>query len=343
VTRRWWPLLLVLAASRASAQEPVNGTGYHVAQTIAIGGEGGWDYLTYDGARHRLFLSHSTQVEVVDDRSGKLIGRIRDTPGVHGVALAQDLGRGFVSNGRDSSVTVFDLRTLEVTGRVHVPGRNPDAIFYDSSSRRVLTFNGGSASVTSLDPQSGRVIGTADLGGKPEFAVSDGRGGVFVNIEDRGEIVALDPATLGIRARWPLAGCEEPTGLALDRAHARLFSTCSNGRMTVVDAASGRVVARLPIGRGVDGCAFDPGTALAFASNGEGTITVVQETAADSFRVLGNVPTRRGARTMTLDPHTHRVFTVSAEFGPPPPSTPEQPHPRASIVPNTFTLLVLEP
>ena len=336
-------LLAVTAAPGAAQEPPGGGTGYHVARTIAIGGEGPWDYLTYDAPRHRLFLSHATQVEVVDAESGTVTGRIPGTPGVHGIALARELGRGFVSGGRDSSVTIFDLRTLAVTGRVRVPGRNPDAILYDSTSRRVFTFNGGSADATALDAVTGRVVGTIALEGKPEFAVADGRGGVLVNIEDRGEIVRLDAAALAVRARWPLAGCEEPTGLALDRRHARLFSTCGNGRMVVVDARAGHVVASLPIGAGVDGSAFDPATGLAFASNGEGTITVVHEESPDSFRVLGSVPTRRGARTMTLDPLTHRLYTVTAAFGPPPAPTAEQPHPRPSIVPGSFTLLVLEP
>jgi DNA-binding beta-propeller fold protein YncE len=351
---RWLPLaLLLLTAETAAAQStpipasraqsPAPGAGYHVARTVPVGGTGFWDYLAYDGVRHRVFLSHATQVEVVDDRTGRLVGRILGTPGVHGIALAQELGRGFVSNGRDSSVTIFDLATLRTKGRVRVTGRNPDAILYDSVSRRVLTFNGGSAGATALDAATGRVVGTVALGGKPEFAVADGRGGVYVNNEDRGEIIRLDAATLAVRARWPMPGCQEPTGLALDRIHGRLFSTCSNGRMTVVDAGTGRVVAVMPIGQGVDGCGFDPGTGLAFASNGEGTVTVIREEAPDSFRVTATVVTRRGARTMALDPATHRLFTVTAELGPPPPQTPEQPHPRPSIVPGTFTLLVLEP
>jgi len=280
---------------------------------------------------------------VVDEASGKVIGRIPETPGVHGIALAQDLSRGFVSDGRDSKVTIFDLRSLEVTARVRVPGRNPDAILYDSTSRRVLTFNGGSANATALDAATGRVVGTLALGGKPEFAVADGHGGVFVNIEDRSEIVRLDAATLTVRARWPLAGCEDPTGLALDRVHQRLFSTCGNGRMAVVDAGTGHIIALLPIGKGVDGCVFDPATRQAFASNGEGTITVVQEESPDSFRVVGNVATQRGARTMTLDPVTHRLYTVTAAFGPAPAPSAEQAHPRPSILSGSFTVLVLEP
>ena len=337
-------VLLVGIVAPGSAQAPSGaGTTYHVSRRIPIGGEGSWDYLTYDAVRHRLFLSHATQVEVVDEASGNIIGRISETRGVHGIALAQDLSRGFVSDGRDSAVTIFDLRTLEVTGRVHVPGRNPDAILYDSASRRVLTFNGGSANATALDAATGTVVGTVDLGGKPEFAVADGHGGVFVNIEDRSELVRLDAATLTVHARWPLAGCEDPTGLALDHAYQRLFSTCGNGRMVIVDARTGRIIASLPIGKGTDGSAFDPGTRQAFASNGEGTITVVQEESPDSFRVLGNVVTQRGARTMTLDSVTHRLYTVTAAFGPAPAPSAEQAHPRPSILPGSFTLLVLEP
>jgi DNA-binding beta-propeller fold protein YncE len=337
-------MLLLAAGVPALAQAaPGGGNGYHVARKITVGGDGFWDYLTYDAVRHRLFLSHGTRVEVVDPDSGKVVGRIEDTPGVHGIALAQDLGRGFVSNGRDSSVTIFDLRTLAPVGRVPVAARNPDAILYDSASHRVFTFNGGSAGATALDARTGRIVGSLALGGKPEFAVADGRGGIFVNIEDRGEIVAFDAGTLAIRARWPMAGCEEPSGLALDRVHRRLFSVCGNARMAVVDAGTGRLVAMLPIGQGVDGAAFDPATQLAFASNGEGTITVVREESPDSFRVVANVPTQRGARTITLDPATHRVFTVTAAYGPPPAPTPDRPRPRPSVVPGSFMVLVLEP
>ena len=342
--RRPFVLMLIIAAGvPVRAQAPGSGSGYHVARKLTVGGDGFWDYLTWDAVRHRLFLSHGTRVEVVDPGSGKLVGRIEDTPGVHGIALAQDLGRGFVSNGRDSSVTIFDLSTLAPVARVPVAARNPDAILYDSASQRVFTFNGGSAGATALDARTGRIVGTLPLGGKPEFAVADGRGGIFVNIEDRGEIVAFDARTLAIRARWPMAGCEEPSGLAFDRIHQRLFSVCGNARMAVVDAGTGRLVATLPIGQGVDGAAFDPATQLAFASNGEGTITVVREDTPDSFRVVANVPTQRGARTITLDPGTHRVFTVTAAYGPPPAPTPDRPRPRPGIVPGSFMVLVLEP
>jgi DNA-binding beta-propeller fold protein YncE len=339
------PLLFVMPhPSRLEAQAPGEpGSSYHVARRITVGGEGGWDYLTYDPVRHHLFLSHATQVEVLDPDRGEVVGRIPDTPGVHGIALAQDLGRGFVSNGRDSSVTVFDLATLAVVGRVKVTGANPDAILYDSVSRRVFTFNGRSDNATAIDARADTVIGTLDLGGKPEFAVSDNRGGAFVNLEDKSELAAFDPKALAVRSVWPLPDCEEPSALALDREHERLFSGCGNRRMVVLDARSGRVVAWAPIGDGVDAAAYDPATRLAFASTGDGTLTVIHEDSPDSVHVAATVPTQRGARTMALDPATHRVFVVTASFGPAPAPTPERPRPRPSIVPGTFTVLVVEP
>jgi DNA-binding beta-propeller fold protein YncE len=313
-----------------------------VARRVTIGGEGGWDYLVVDTVAHRLYLSRGSHVQVLDTDRDSIVGDIPNTPGVHGVAIARDLGRGFTSNGRDSTVTVFDLKTLAPLSTVKVTGRNPDAILYEPATRRVFTFNGGSADATALDAATGTVVGTIPLGGKPEFAVAQGDGRVFVNIEDRSEIVAFDARTLAVQARWPLAPCEEPTGLAIDRAHGRIFAGCSNERMAVVDTKSGRVVATPPIGAGVDGTAFDPATQLAFASNGEGTLTVVHEDAPDRYTVVGTVPTQRGARTLALDERTHRVYTVTAQFGPPPAATPDRPHPRPAPVPGTFTVLEVE-
>lgn len=341
-------LALTLMALTLLTRRPLDaqagaGAGYHVTKHIVVGGEGGWDYLTYDAPRKRLFLSHATQVDVVDPDAGTVVGHIPDTPGVHGIALAPELGRGFISNGRDTSVTVFDLATLATVTKIKVTGRNPDAIMYDPFSKRVFTFNGGGQNMTAIDATRDSVVGTLDLGGKPEFAVSDGRGGAFVNIEDKGEIVSFDTRTLLIRARWPMAGCEEPSALAYDRAHERLFSGCGNQRLMVVDATSGRVVTSAPIGDGVDAGAFDPATGLAFASTGDGNVTVLHEETPDSLRVVATVPTQRGARTMALDPGSHRVFVVTAAFGPPPAPTPERPRPRPSIVPGSFVVLVLEP
>jgi outer membrane protein assembly factor BamB len=279
---------------------------------------------------------------VLDTDRDTVVGDIPDTPGVHGVALVPELGRGFTSNGRDSSVTIFDLKTLESRGRVKVTGGNPDAILYEPASRRVFTFNGRGANATALDPSTGAVLGTVELGGKPEYARADGTDRVFVNIEDKSEIVAFDARTLAVQARWPLAPCEEPTGLAIDRANQRLFVGCSNKLMAIVDAKSGRVVTTLPIGAGVDGTAFDPQTQLALSSNGEGTLTVVREESPDRFKVIGTVPTERGARTMALDERTHKVYTVTARFGPTPAPTSDNPRPRPPAIPGTFTILVLD-
>jgi DNA-binding beta-propeller fold protein YncE len=337
----------VVPCSRAAAQGrragPTAEPRYHVARRVRLGGTDGWDYLVADTGATRLYVTHGTHVMVVDTRTDSVVGDVANTPGAHGVALVPELGRGYVSNGRDSSVTVFDLRTLAQLARLRVPGRNPDAITYDSASRRVFTFNGGSADATAFDAPTGGVAGTIPLGGKPEFAVTDGRGTLYVNIEDRGEIAAVDTRALTVRARWPIAPCEEPSGLAIDRAHRRLFAVCANGRMAVVDADAGRVVASVPIGARPDAAAFDPATQLAFSSNGEGTLTVVHEDSPDQFRVVQTVATQRGARTMALDPATHRVYSVTADLGPAPAPTPEQPHPRPTVVPNTFTLLVVEP
>ena len=314
--------------------------GYHVIKTYKVGGDGGWDYLTFDKASNRLFISRSTHVIVMDADSGKVVGDIPDTPGVHGIALAPEFGRGFVSNGRDNSVTVFDLSNLKLLSKIKV-GENPDAILYDPASKRVFTFNGHSHDVTAIDAAKSAVLGTIKVDGKPEFAVSDEKGEIFVNIEDKSELMALDPNKLEAKARWPLAPCEEPSGLAIDRKSRRLFSGCGNKLMSVVDADSGKLVTTLPIGDGVDANAFDPETGLAFASCGEGVLTVVHEDSADKFSVVESVPTARGARTMTLDPEKHRVFLVTAKFGPPPAPTAQQPHPWPSILPDTFVVMVM--
>ncbi len=314
--------------------------GYHVIKTYKLGGDGGWDYLTIDAASRHLYISRGTHVIVIDADSGKPVGDIPDTPGVHGIALAPEFGRGFVSNGREGTVTVFDLKSLKALSKIKV-GDNPDAILYDPASKRVFTFNGRSDDVTAIDAAKGTVVGTIKVDGKPEFAASDEKGEVFVNIEDKSELMALDPNTLGVKARWPLAPCEEPSGLAIDRKHRRLFSGCGNKLMSVVDADSGKVIATPPIGAGVDANAFDAETGLAFASCGEGVLTVVHEDAADKFSVAETVPTERGARTMALDPTTHQIFLVTAKFGPPPAATAEQPRPRPAILPDSFEVLVV--
>jgi DNA-binding beta-propeller fold protein YncE len=326
-------LLLVTSSLTAAS-------GYHVVKTYKLGGEGGWDYLTFDQASRHLYLSRATHVAVIDADSGKLVGDIPDTPGVHGIALAPEFGRGFVSNGREGTVTIFDLNSLKAVGKIAV-GQNPDAILYDPASKRVFTFNGRSNDATAIDAAKGVVVGTIKLDGKPEFAVSDAVGEIFVNIENTSQLVALDPNKLEVKSRWPLAPCEEPTGLAIDRKHRRLFSGCSNKLMAIVDADNGKVISTLPIGEGVDATAFDPETELAFASCGEGVLTVVHEDSADKFSVAETVPTERGARTMALDPIRHQIFLVTAKFGSAPAATAEQPRPRPAILPDSFVVLVV--
>jgi YVTN family beta-propeller protein len=328
-------LVLVFLATAIAAD-----SGYHVLQTWKVGGEGGWDYLKVDGQSRRLYISRATRVLVMDVDSGKSVGEIPDTPGVHGVALAPEFGKGFASNGRDNTVTVFDLKDLKVLTKIKV-GARPDAILYDPATKRVFTFNAGSQDATAVDAAKGEVVGSIPLGGKPEFAASDGKGTVFVNLEDKNQLFALDPEKLAVKERWDLPGCEEPSGLAMDQKHRRLFVGCGNKKMPIVDADSGKILTTLPIGDGVDATAFDDETGLAFASCGEGVLTVVREESPDKFSVVENVPTQKGARTMALDPKTHKVFTVTAKFGPPPAPTSDQPHPRPSLIPDTFIVLVV--
>jgi DNA-binding beta-propeller fold protein YncE len=316
------------------------GPGYHVVNTYKLGGEGGWDYLTLDASARRLYISRATHVMVIDADSGKVVGDIADTPGVHGIALATDLGRGFTSNGRENTVSIFDLKTLATSSKVKV-GQNPDAIIFDPATKRVFTFNGKSNDSTVLDAEKGTVLGTIKLDGKPEFAASDGKGAIFVNIEDKSEIEAIDANKMEVKAKWPLAPCTEPSGLALDRKNRRLFSGCDNKMMAIVNADDGKVLATLPIGEGVDATAFDDEAGLAFASCGEGVLTVVHEESPDKFILAENVPTQQGARTMALDTKTHNVFVVAAKFGPPPAATADNPHPRRSIVPDSFVVLVI--
>jgi YVTN family beta-propeller protein len=329
-------VVLVLASTLAAA-----GPGYHVVKTYKVGGEGGWDYLIADSVARRVYISRGTHVMVLDADSGKSAGDIADTPGVHGIALAPELGRGFTSNGREGTVSVFDSKTLATSTKIKV-GDNPDAILYDPATKRVFTFNGRSQDATAIDASSLKVLGTIKLDGKPEFAASDGQGLVFVNIEDKSELTVIDPAKLEVKSKWPLAPCTEPSGLSMDRKSRRLFVGCSNKMMAVVDADSGKVLATPAIGEGVDATAFDSETGLAFASCGhDAVLTVVKEESPDKFSVAENVPTQDGARTLALDSKTHNVFVVTAQFGPPPPATPDNPHPRRSMVPDSFVVLVL--
>ena len=332
--------LLALSLLAVALPAPVP-THYELKQKFVLGGEGGWDYLTYDTAGKRLFISRGTHVMVVNPVEGSSIGDIANTPGVHGIALAHDLGKGFTSNGRENTVTVFDLKSLKETARIKLDGaENPDAIMYDPTSKRVFTFNGRSHNATAIDAKTDKVISNIALDGKPEFAVADGKGTVFVNIEDKSELTSIDAGKATVLKTWPLTGCEEPSGLAIDQKSRRLFAGCGNKVMAIVNADSGKVVTTVPIGQGVDANAFDPGTKLAFASNGEGTLTVVHEDAPDKYSVVENAPTQRSARTMALDPTTHKVYLVAAEFDEAPPAK-EGERPRRTMKPGTFTLLAM--
>ena len=336
---KWW--ISILSLSLAAVAVAAAGPGYHVIKTYKLGGEGGWDYLTVDASARHFYISRGTHVIVLDADSGKNVGDIPDTPGVHGIALAPELGKGFVSNGREGTVTVFDIKTLVPIGSKIKVGENPDAILYEPATKRVFTFNGRSQDSTAIDAASGKVLGTIKLDGKPEFAASDAKGEVFVNIEDKSELTVIDPNKLEVKTKWPLAPCTEPSGLALDRKNRRLFVGCDNKMMAVVDADSGKVLATPAIGEGVDATAYDEEAGLAFASCGEGVLTVVKEDSPQKFSVVENVKTEPGARTMALDTKTHNLFTVTAKFGPPPAATADNPHPRRTILPDTFEVLVL--
>jgi hypothetical protein len=327
-------LLLLFGAGLAVARVLLSP--YHLLARYKLGGEGGWDYLTFDAAGNRLFIARATRVMVVDPDTGKLITEIPDTRGVHGVALAGDLGKGFISDGGDDAVTIFDLKTLKTLDKIAV-GKGPDAILYDAASRRVFTMNGHGHDSTVLDAAAGKVVGTIPLNGKPEFAVSDGQGKAYVNLEDKNEVAVLDTNRLSVLTRWPLAPCESPSGLAIDQAHRRLFAGCANQLMAVVNADSGKLIVTLPIGEGVDAAGFDPGTMSAFASNGKsGTLTLVREITPDKFMVVSNLETAKNARTLAVDPVKHRVFLVTAELEPP-----KNPGERRHVVPETFEVLVL--
>ena len=307
--------LIIFAVSlnllAASAQTP---GGYHVTKKISIPGQGSWDYLTVDEAARRLYVSHGTQVEVLDVDSGAIVGKIENTPGVHGIAVAPELGRGFVSNGQSSTVTIFDLKTLNTIAEVPV-GKKPDAIIYDPATSRVFAFNGDSNRQPPSTLPTGKVVGTVDLGGGPEFAVADGLGYVYNNLEDESLVLKINAHSLKVEQRWPTAPCSSPSSMAMDRANRRLFIGCRSKVMAVVNADTGQVITTLPIGDHVDATAFDPESHLIFNSNGEGTITVVHEDSPDKYSVVENVKTLPKAKTMALDPKTHRLFLSTAEAG----------------------------
>ena len=329
-------VLLPLAAAALLAAPNL----YRIVGTIPIGGEGGWDYLAVDAAARRLYISHATKVVVVDVDANKIVGEIPDTPGVHGIALAPKLNRGYISNGRSNNITVFDLKTLKAIKQVET-GQNPDAILYEAKSNRVFVFNGRSKDATVIDAATDRNVATIALGGKPEFSVADGKGKVYVNIEDTHEMAEIDAAKAAVTKRYVLTGCEDPTGLAIDVKHRRLFSACGNKVMAVSDPDHGKVIATVPIGGGSDGAGFDAGAGVAFTSNGEGTLTVVAEQAGKYIPVQ-TLPTHRGGRTMTVDPSSHKLYVPVVDYGPAPTPAAGQPPPRAPMVPGSFRLLIID-
>ena len=316
---------------------------YKFLNEIPIGGEGGWDILTIDSPAHRLYLSHATKVMVVDLEKNAVVGEIEDTPGVHGFLAVPEVQRGFSSNGKENKASVVDLKTLRTISKIDT-GESPDALVYDSKHGEVYIFNHRGNSVTVIDAKQAKSIATIPLGGGPEFAVADPNAGrIYCNIEDKSEVAVIDSTKHEVVARWPIAPGEEASGIALDAAHHRLFATCHNKMMVMVDTQTGKVVANVPIGAGVDGCAFDDASQLAFASCGDGTTTIAKEETPQKLTVVQTLKTERGARTMALDPKTHRIYLPTAQFQPAPSPSPGASPARPTIVPNTLKLLVYGP
>jgi DNA-binding beta-propeller fold protein YncE len=334
-------LILILAGTILSLLD-LNGQNYTISQRIHLEGDGGWDYLTADDATGMLYVSHGKMVNIVNMSTGKSVATITDVNGVHGIAIAPEFNKGFISNGQDSNVTVFNTKDYSVIEKVKVTGKNPDAIIYEPFTKSIITWNGRTSNATVIDAKTDKVIHTIPLAGKPEAAVSDGMGKVFVNIEDKGEVSMINVKTWKVEQNWSIAPGEEPSGLAFDKETHRLFSAASK-LMVILDSETGKVIKTLPTGDRVDGAAFDPGLKRAYISCGEGLLTVVQEVNKDSFNVIDNVPTQAGARTISVSSKTHKIYLPTAEFGPTPEKTADNPRPRPSVKPNTFTVLVVEP
>ncbi len=332
--------IIALAGLQPAARaQSAGASGYHLDKKVILGGSGGWDYLEVDPATHRLFISRGTHIFVYDPAQGKVVGDIPDTPGVHGISIADEFNKGYTTNGRATNATMFDLTTLKVLGTVPTD-KGPDGTIYDPFSKRVFTFNGEANSSTAIDAASGKMEGAVALGGRPEFAASDRKGKIFVNLEDKSELVKFDATSLKVEQTWPLAPCESPSGLAIDAEHEILVVGCHNKLMTFVDGNTGKVIGTVPIGQGVDANRFDPVTGYAFASCGDGTLTIAHEDSPTKFSPVETIQTQRGARTMALDYATHTVYLVTADFGPGPAATPDNPRPRPAILPDSFALLI---
>jgi DNA-binding beta-propeller fold protein YncE len=325
------PLTSLLAASSSG--------GYHLLKRIPVTGDGSWDYLAVDAGGRRLYVSHGTQADVIDLDSEQVVGKITELKGVHGIAVAPKLGRGFVTSGLLNTVTIFDLKTLQHIGEVHA-GNTPDGVLYESVTERVFAFNKHGDSVTVFGAADGKLAGTIELGGDPEFPVSDGKGSVWVNLEHKNTLVRIDARNLTVTGRWPTAPCEGPGPQAIDRKHSRLLIGCNSGIMAVADPDTGKIITTVPIGPHVDATALDPASSLIFNAN-KGSVTIIHEDSPDKYSVVDTVETAPGANTLALDPKTHKIYLSTADLGPPPEPTPDTPNPRPSILPGTFKVLVL--
>jgi DNA-binding beta-propeller fold protein YncE len=331
---RYIALVLTMAALALLAQ---SSSAYRVTRTYALGGDGSWDYIVPDPPNHRLFIARQTRVMVVDETSGKLLGEVTGIQGAHGTAIAEATGHGFATAGNDQSVLMFDLKTFKVLGRIPA-AEDADAILFDSASNRVFTLNGDAHSSTVIDPAAGKLITNIALGGKPEYGVSAGDGKVYANLTDTSEVIEIDAKAASVARRWPTAPCKQPVAMAIDTAHHRLFSGCRSGVMAVSDYQTGKVVATVPIGNGVDGAGYDAASGNAFASNADGTLTVIHQDSPDQYHVIENIQTPQGSRNMGLDPTNHRLFVASAKFGP----APAGGRGRGPVLPDSFAVLVIE-
>ena len=330
-------IVFLLAAGAVASLLAQSSASYRVTHTYALGGDGSWDYVVPDPPSHRVFIARQNRVMVVDEDSGKLLGEITGIQGAHGTAVAEGTGHGFATSGNDQSVVMFDLKTYKVLGRIPA-AEDADAILYDSASNRVFTLNGDAHSSTVIDPKAGSLITNIPLGGKPEYGASAGDGKVYANLTDTSEVVEIDAKKAAVTRRWSTAPCKQPVAMAIDTAHHRLFSGCRSGVMAISDYQTGKVVATVPIGAGVDGAAFDSASGNAFASNADGTLTVIHQDSPDQYSVVETLQTPQGSRNMGLDPMNHRLFVASAKFGPPPAGG----RGRGPVLPGSFALIVIE-
>jgi len=337
------------APASAPVAAPTSGPGYHLLNSYPLGGEGGWDYLTADATSRRLYISRGTRAMVIDLDTFKLLGEVPAGQGVHGIAVATEVNKGYISNGRDNTVTVFDLKTLKPIGTPIATGQNPDAIVYDDVTKQILTMNGRSGDVTVINTKDDSVAGTVKIGDKAklEFAGNDKEGNVYINVEDKNTLAKIDPKKLTLLNNWPMEGCDEPSGLSVDnvkKRNPRIISVCGGSNtMVITDGVTGKQIAKVPIGKGTDAAGFDPKTGFAFSSNGEGNVTVVREEAGDKYSVAETFDTQLRARTMTFDAKTQNVITVTAKFAIPPAATADAPRPRPQMEKDSFVLLVYGP